>query len=79
MTNFQTPSFYCICTILKRSVRGQRFCLTHGIKLNFTHYFIMRVPNKHKLQKVVFNQSSDIGFDQFKKIYKKCTKMNHPF
>ena len=31
-------------------------------RLNSTHYFIMKIPNKQGLQQIAFNQSSDIDF-----------------
>ena len=30
------------------------------IRLNSTHYFIMKIPNKRELQEIAFNNSSDI-------------------
>ena len=33
--------------------------------LNYTHYFIMKIPNKQELQQIAFNHSSDIGFQDF--------------
>ena len=33
----------------------------------------MKIPNKRKLQQIVLNHSSNIGFKEFIKIYKKCT------
>ena len=33
----------------------------------------MNIPNKRELQQVVLNQSSDIDFKGFMKIYKRCT------
>ena len=43
------------------------------IRLNSTHFFIMKIPNKRKLQQVALNHSSDIYFKYFIKIYKKFT------
>ena len=43
------------------------------IRLNSTHYFVMKVPNKRQLQQIVFNHSSDIYFQDFMNLYKKCT------
>ena len=44
---------------------------------NSTHYFIMKIPNKWKLQQNAFNHSSDIDFEDFMNLYKKCTaKLN---
>ena len=40
--------------------------------LDSIHYFIMKVPNKRDLQQTVFNHSSDIGFQDFMNLYKKC-------
>ena len=33
----------------------------------------MRIPNKQELQKIVFNHSSAIDFQDFMNIYKICT------
>ena len=33
----------------------------------------MKVPNKRKLQQIAFNHSSDIEFQDFMNLYKKCT------
>ena len=40
-------------------------------RLNFTHCFIIKISNKRELQQIVLNHSSDIGFKDFMKIYKK--------
>ena len=40
-------------------------------RLNSTHSFIMKIPNKRELQQIALNHSSDIDFKDFKKIYKK--------
>ena len=37
----------------------------------------MKIPNKRELQQIALNRSSDIGFKDFIKIYKKCT--NEPY
>ena len=44
------------------------------IRLNATHYFIMKIPNKRKLQEIASNHSSDIDFKDFMKLYKGYTK-----
>ena len=48
--------------------------LTKTIRLNATHYFIMKIPNKRELQQIASNHSSDINFRDFMKIYKEYTK-----
>ena len=50
-----------------------------NIRLNSTHYFVMKIPNKRKLQQIPFNQSSDIEFQDFINLYKKCTEKPYSF
>ena len=38
------------------------FSGSKAIRLNSTHYFIMKIPNKKELQQTAFNHSSDIDF-----------------
>ena len=50
------------------------------VRLNATHYFIMKVPNKKELLQIASNHySSDIGFKDFIKLYKDYTKEPHSF
>ena len=44
-----------------------------AVRLNSTQYFVMKIPNKRELQQTAFNHSSDIEFQDFMKLYKKCT------
>ena len=37
------------------------------------HYIIIKIPNKKGLQQISFNHSSDIDFQDFLNLYKKCT------
>ena len=48
-------------------------------RLNTTHFFIMKIPNKREFQQIAINHSSDIDFKDFVKIYKKCTDKLYPF
>ena len=43
------------------------------VRLNSTHFFIIKIPNKRELQQIALNHSSDIDFKDFIKIYKKYT------
>ena len=38
------------------------FDVTKGITLNSTHYLIMKIANKQKIQQITFNYSSNIHF-----------------
>ena len=49
------------------------------VRLNSTHFFIMKIPNKRELQQIALNHSSDIDFKNFIKIYKKRTAEPHSF
>ena len=49
------------------------FKVPKDVKLNSTHFFIMKIPNKRELQQIALNHSSDIDLKDFIKIYKKCT------
>ena len=55
------------------------FKVPKDVKLNSTHSFIMKIPNKRELQQTALNHSSDIDFKDFMKIYKKCTKEPYVF
>ena len=50
------------------------FKVLKDVRLNSTHFFIMKIPNKRELQQIALNHSSDIDFKDFMKIYKKNTK-----
>ena len=48
------------------------FVVPKYIRLNSTHYFVMKSPNKIELQQIAFNNSSDIDFQDFMNLNKKC-------
>ena len=50
------------------------FKVPKTLRLNATHYFIMKIPNKRELQQIASNHSSDIEFKDFMKLYKDNTK-----
>ena len=41
------------------------FAVPKNIRLNYAHYFIMKIPDKQDLQKITFNYSSEIDFKDF--------------
>ena len=49
------------------------FKVPKDVRLNTTHFFIIKIPNKRELQQFAINHSSDIDFKDFVRIYKKCT------
>ena len=55
------------------------FGIPKDVRLNTTHFLIMRIPNKRELQSIAINHSTDVEFDEFKDIYKKCTSDPYSF
>ena len=55
------------------------FTILKNIRLNSTHFFIMKIPNKQELQQVAFNHSPDFDFKDFINIYKKFTEKSYYF
>ena len=53
--------------------------MSKDVRLNSTHFLIMKTPNKRELQQIALNHSSYIDFKDFIKIYKKCTSEPHSF
>ena len=43
------------------------------VRLNTSHFFIAKIPNKRELQQIAINHSSDINTKDFANIYTKCT------
>ena len=53
-------------------IRQFYFSVLKNIKIiNYTLYFIMKIPNKRELQQTAFNYSSDTDFINFRNIDKK--------
>ena len=52
------------------------FAVPKNIRLNSTLYFVMKIPNKREIQQISFNHSSDIDFQDFMNLYKKCNHIH---
>ena len=48
-------------------------------RLNSTHFLIMKIHNKRKLQQIAINHSADIDDKDFLKLYRNCTKELYSF
>ena len=55
------------------------FKVPKHVRLNSTHIFIMKIPNKRELQQIALSHSSYIDFKDFMKIYKKSTAEPYSF
>ena len=49
------------------------------VRLNTTHFFIAKIPNKRELQQIAINNSSDINTKDFVNIYRKYTAESYSF
>ena len=55
------------------------FSVPKVVRLNSTHYLIMKINNKRELQNIAINHSADIDYKDFVKIYRECTKEPYSF
>ena len=55
------------------------FSVPRDFTLNSTHYLIMKINNKKEQQNIAINHSARIGYQDFIKIYKECTKEPYNF
>ena len=55
------------------------FKVPNDVRLNTTHFFIMKIPNKRELQQIAISHSSNISTKYFIRIYKKCTDKPYSF
>ena len=50
------------------------FSVPKDVRLTSTHYSIMKINDKKELQNITINQSADIDYQDFFKIYREYTK-----
>ena len=50
------------------------FSVPKDVRLNSTHYLIMKINNKRELQNIAINHSVDIDYQDFMNTYRECTK-----
>ena len=55
------------------------FKVPKDVRLNTTHFFIAKIPNKRELQQIEINHSSDINTKDFANIYRKYTAEPYSF
>ena len=55
------------------------FSIPKDVRLNSTHYLIMKINSKRELQNIATNHSADIDCKDFIKIYRECTKEPYDF
>ena len=50
------------------------FFVPKDVKLNSTNYLIMKIKSIREIQNIAINHSAVIGYNDFIKIYRECTK-----
>ena len=55
------------------------FSVPKDVRLNCTHYIIFKLKNKRELQNIAINNSADINYKDFIKIYRDSTKEPYTF
>ena len=55
------------------------FSVPKDVRLNSTHYFIMKINKKRELQNIAINHSAELTIKKFMKIYRECTKEPYNF
>ena len=55
------------------------FSVPNKVRLDSTHYLIVKIHNKRELQNIATNHSAGINYKDFTNIYKKCTSEPYSF
>ena len=55
-------------------ITQSHFSVPKDVRLNSTHYLIIKIKNNKELQNIAINHSADINHKDFAKIYRECTK-----
>ena len=53
------------------------FRFPKNVRLNSTHYLIMKIHNRRKIQQIAIDHSTDIDYKDFLRIFRNCT--NEPY
>ena len=55
------------------------FSVSKDVRLDSTHYLIMKIKNRKGLKNISINRSADIYYKDFMTIYRECTKDPYSF
>ena len=73
---FSIKELFIRCRKLSTSllfISQSYFSVPKDVRLNSTHYLIMKINNKNELQNIAINHSAYIDYKDFMKIYRECT------
>ena len=60
-------------------ITQSHFSVPKDVRLNSTHYLVMKINNQRELQNIAFNRSADTDYNNFVKIYREYTKEPYSF
>ena len=60
-------------------IRQSYFKVPKDVRLNTTHFFIAKIPNKRELHQIKLNHSSDNSTKDSINIYRECIAKPYPF
>ena len=55
------------------------FSVPKDVRLNSTHYLIMKINNRKELQNIAINICANIDYNDFVRIYRECTRKLYSF
>ena len=55
------------------------FSVLKDVRLNSTHYLIMKINNRKELQNIAINHSADFDYKDFVRIYRQYTRKPYSF
>ena len=76
--NKMVTEFFIRCKKLNISlvfITQSHFKVPKDVRLNATHFFIMKIPNNGELEQIVHNYSSDTDFNVFMNLCKMYFKI----
>ena len=72
-----TKELFITCRKLNISlvfITQSYFFVPKDVRLNSTHYLIMKINNREELQYIAINHSADIDYKDLTKIFRECTR-----
>ena len=54
-------------------ITQSQFKVPKDVRLNTTHFLILKIPNKREIKQIAINHLSDISTKDFDNIYRECT------
>ena len=55
------------------------FSVPKDVRLNSTHYLIMKINSRKELENIAINHSADVDYNDFVMIYRECTRKPNSF